>query len=881
MTLSMGTRLGPYEILSLLGVGGMGEVYRALDTKLHRDVAIKVMSPAFAADGARLARFRREAQVLASLNHPNIAAIYGLDESNGIVALALELVDGEDLAERLKRGALVLDETVRIAKQIIEGLEAAHERGVVHRDLKPANIKLTKDGSVKILDFGLAKENESELASDANLSQSPTMSRQMTEAGVILGSAAYMSPEQARGKPVDRRADIWAYGVVLFEMLSGRRPFEGDRVTDTLASVLRQEIPWSVLPAATPDFVRRLLGRCLERDPRRRLQAIGEARIALEDGSVAPLVSPTQAPGKGRLFRILPWLLAAAVTFAAAWVLSTRGAPGTRPPEIQRFDVTFPADVEPVPAYDGGFALSPDGRVVAMVGVRHGARSLFVRRLESEEVLEITEPGSVNGASFSPDGTKLAILGSDGRVTQLSLLDRQRTIVATNADQLSGIAWGERGIVFSRDGVLWIAPSGGGDPRALTTLDAARHEVLHASPIFLPRGDTVLFSSLTAEPGTERIESVSVNGGGRRVVVERATTPVWAPTGHLLFARDGAVLATPFDEDAVQARGVAVPVLPSGVVATFNNGCLGFRLAASGTLLFLPRDSYSQRLVSVARDGSAFALDLPLGTYLDPRLSPDHRRVSVERDWAYIDALDLERGTRAQLAAARGLAWSIWNRDGSRIAFRRLRLPFWTSTDGSDQQHEVKGEVANDSPTAPGPDADSVLVTRRRPQTSQDVFLLSLSGAFAPRPLVSTSAFEGGAELSPDSRWLAYVSNESGPFEIYLRRFPDLDRQWQVSEGGGTQLRWSASGREIYYRNGTALMAARFDGSRPEPTMGKPLALFRDEYNLGLGNTIANYDVTPDGRFLMLRREAQGGHLRIVLNWTEELKQTLAKAATR
>jgi serine/threonine-protein kinase len=853
----------------------MGEVYRARDTKLNRDVAIKVLVAGFAEDAARLARFRREAQVLASLHHPNIAAIFGLEESSGVVALALELVEGEELAERLKRGAVPVGEAIAIAKQIAEGLEAAHEKGIVHRDLKPANVKLAKDGAVKILDFGLAKAYEGEPGTDGALSQSPTMSPEMTGPGIILGTAAYMSPEQARGKPVDKRADIWAFGVLLFEMLAGRRLFRGESVSDTLAEVLREEIPWPAIPEETPAGVRRLLRRCLVREPRERLRDIGEARIALgspDDGAL-----PGDVPRRSSFARWVPWLLAAAALFVAVWTARGPRSPETRGLDVQQFELAFPADMEPRADLPNGFALAPNGQQVAMIGVKNGVRSLFVRSLGSKEVLEIAASSGVNGVTFSPDGTQLVLQGSN-QVTTLSLGDRQRTVLVRASGAAGPLAWGESGVVFPRDGALWIAPTGGGEPRALTALDEARHEILHTAPIFLPGGNIVLFSSLTTEAGTERIEAVSVEGGARSVVVERATTPIWSPTGHLLFARDRAVLAIAFDEEAVQVRGVATTVLPPGLVATTQSGTLALRLSANGTLLFVPGDLGAQRLVSVARDGSALTLELPRGRHEFPRLSPDGRRLMVASDYSHLVVLNLDRGTRSQFTnVLTGAAHCIWNRDGSRIVYRRFNVPFWISADGSDRQGGIEGTVSSDFPSAPGPDPDSVLVTRLQPETSFDVFLLSLSSAFEPRPLVSTRAYEGGAQLSPDGRWLGYVSNETGRFEIYLRPFPELDRQWQVSEGGGTHLRWSANGRAIYFRSGSNLMEVLFEGNAAEPAMGKPMALFRDEYDMGSVTTNANYDVTADGRFLMLRREPGSGHLRIVLNWTEELKRALAQ----
>jgi Tol biopolymer transport system component len=658
-------------------------------------------------------------------------------------------------------------------------------------------------------------------------------------------------------------------------MLAGRRLFRGESVSDTLAEVLREEIPWPAIPEETPAGVRRLLRRCLDREPRERLRDIGEARIALGRADDAAL--PGDVPARRLFARWVPWLLAAAALLVAAWMARGPRSPETRGLEVQKFELAFPADTEPRADLPNGFAISPDGQQVAMVGVKNGARSSFVRSLGSEEVLEIAE-SPVNGVAFSPDGTQLALLGASSQVISFSLKDRQRTVLVRTLGAAGPLAWGETGVVFPRAGELWIAPTDGGEPRALTALDDARHEVLHTAPIFLPRGNIVLFPSLTTEEGTERIEAVSVEGGARSVVVERATTPIWSPTGHLLFARDRAVLAIAFDEEAVAARGDATRILPPGLVATTQSGTLAMRLSSNGALLFAPGDLGAQHLVSVAPDGSALTLDLPRGRHEFPRVSPDGRRLMVASDYSHLTVLNLDRGTRSQFTnVLTGNAHCNWNRDGSRIVYRRFNVPFWISSDGSDRQGAIRGAVSNDFPSAPGPDPDSVLVTSLQPETSFDVYLLSLSGAFEPRPLVSTRAYEGGAQLSPDGRWLAYVSNETGRFEIYLRRFPELDRQWQVSEGGGTQLRWSANGLAIYFRSGTHLMAVPFDGSALEPVMGKPTDLFRDEYDMGTAGTNANYDVTADGRFLMLRREPVGGHLRIVLNWTEELKRALAQ----
>jgi Tol biopolymer transport system component len=868
-------RIGPYEITGAIGRGGMGEVYRARDTQLNRDAAIKVLPEAFARDESGVARLRREAQLLASLNHPQVASIYGLEETAGALALALELVEGEDLAERLARGPIPVPEALGYARQLVDGLEAAHEKGIVHRDLKPANIKLTRDGALKILDFGLAKAYEGDtVLSGSGPSQSPTMANAGTEAGVILGTAAYMSPEQARGKPLDKRADIWAFGVVLYEMLTGRKLFPGETLSDTLAAVLTREPDWTLLPPKTPAGVRRLLARCLERDAKRRLRDIGDARLELEDERPA---SDAAAAPTGGLWRALPWGLAAVAALAAA--LALRGRSGLEPPEreVIHLDVAYPPDVEPHAVSAGSMAISPDGRAVAMIGVKDGVRLLFVRRLDRGDAVEVPGTSGVNAVAFSPDGGSVAFIPADRSVMRLALADQQRKVLASGADLVAALTWGEAGIVFGRDGVLWLVPPEGGTPRALTALDAARHEVGHTSPMLPAGGRVVLFTSLTTEPGAERVEAVSVDGGARSVVVERASHSVWSATGHLLFARDGAILAAPFDPRTATVRGTAVPVIPAGASGSTDSFNAPLGLSSTGTLLHLPAGSTDARVVSVARDGAALALDLPAGRYTNPRVSPDGRRLLVESGASQVEALDLRRGTRSRLtSAAFGTFSTTWTTDGSRIVVRRFNMPFVVRADGSGDALALASSTTNDFPTAPGPDPDSVLAVRVRPETSGDVYLLSISGAFEPKPLVVTPIYEGGPQLSPDGRFLLYQSNASGQAEVYVRPYPALDRQWQVSEGGGVQARWSRDGREIYYRSRNRIFAASISASGQEPVFGKPVALFADEYNFGRGVSNPNYDVTPEGRFIMLRRGSNGAKLRVVVHWTEELKRILA-----
>jgi len=880
MALTSGTKLGPYEIRSPLGAGGMGEVYRAADSKLGRDIALKVILPEFARNTRLMARFQREAQVLASLNHPSIASIYGLEDSGSMRALVMELVEGPTLADRIKEGAIPVEEALPIAKQIAEALEYAHEHGIVHRDLKPANIKVTHDGKVKVLDFGLAKALQGEIA-PRDISNSPTVSFEATKAGIILGTAAYMSPEQAKGKAVDRRADIWSFGVVLFEILTGRQMYVGETATDIMAAVVRAEPDWSVLPKNLPPRVHELLQRCLVKDDQRRLRDIGEARLVLEDGMKAAPEAASAAPPKPQ-WSALPWAITAVAIAVAAWTSSHRTGSGAASGSAMHFEIAYPRNVEPITGLQGGFAISPDGQSVAMIGVREGVRRPYIRRLDRPEATEISDTENVNAAYFSPDSKSVAFALGSGLIIRMSLSDQQRTVLAHGADLSSGVAWVSTDIVYNHGGALWSVPANGGTPRQLTTLDASRREVLHSDPAVLPGGRVVLFSSLTSDAGTERVEAVSLDGQKRTVVMEHAVTPVWSPTGHLLFGRDGAVWAVPFDENRVTTRGTAVPVILAGVVCTVRSGSLGFQLSSIGDLVFVPADFDSKRVVSVGRDGSELALNLPLDRYGAPRISPDGRRLLVEREGSVIETLDMLRGTHSKLAApAMGTSFATWTSDGEGVVFRRFNLPFWTAANGSGKAGSVPAGLINDYPSAAGPDPDSILDVRIQPETSGDLFLLSISGKFQPKPLLVTPAYEGGPELSPDGHWILYQSNESGQPEIYVRRYPAMDRQWQVSEGGGVQARWSSTGREIYYRGGQHVMAVAVDLSKAEPTFGKPAALFADEYDFGQAHSIPNYDVTRDGRFIMLRRGSHGSNLRVAIHWTEELKQILAAGGVR
>ena len=689
---------------------------------------------------------------------------------------------------------------------------------------------------------------------------------------MILGTAAYLAPEQARGKAVDKRADIWAFGVVLFEMLTGTRLFAGESVAETLGLIFSREPDLTTLPATTPARVRTLVARCLMKDPRQRLRDIGDARLDLEDAAAA--ASPV--PARGPLWRALPWGLAATALLLVGWTTWGPTSVASTAREVTHLDIGFPRDVEPFQSAHGP-AISPDGRTVAMVGVKDGVRSLFVRRLDRAAATELPATGSAHQAAFSPDSSSVAFMVAGGSITRVGLADQQRKVLASDADVNGALVWSPAGIVFARGGALWIVSPEGGAPRALTVLDAARHEVAHDHPVVLPGERVVLFASQPAEPGGERIEAVPIDGGQRTVVVERATSPVWSSTGHLLFARDGVVLAAALDPRTATVQGAAIPVLPSGSLQALGSGGLAFEMSSTGTLLSIPAGFIDTRVVSVDRDGAAKADLLPSDRYANPRISPDGRTLLVEIGGNVIEGLDLARGTRARLTAgALNTSFSTWSADGSRVVFKRFNLPFWAAADGSGTTGPVPGATVNDVPSSPGPDPDSIIGLRPLPDTSVDVFLMSISGAFAPKPLIVTSGYDGGAQLSPDGRWLLYQSDTSGRAEIYVRRYPVLDRQWQVSEGGGVQARWSRNSKEIYYRGAKHIVAVALDAAGAEPVFGKPTVLFADDYEFGGGVSIANYDVMPDGRFIMIRRGSNGGKLRVVINWTEELKQILA-----
>jgi len=879
MPLTTGARLGAYEILCPLGAGGMGEVYRARDTNLARDVAVKILPDSLMHDADRVARFRREAQLLASLNEPHIAHVYGFEEAGGIRALVMELVEGPTLADRIAQGPIPLDEALAIAAQVADALETAHEQGIVHRDLKPANIKIRPDDTVKVLDFGLAKVFEPAAAAASSAAMSPTLSIHATHAGLILGTASYMAPEQARGKTVDRRADIWSFGVVLFEMISGRRLFGGEEPTDVIAAVLTREPDWGALPADAPAPLLRLLRRCLERDPRRRLQAIGDARLEIEDlaaGRPADVGGAAPAPRRAAWLQAAPWIAAAAAAAIAivTVVLSLRTPPAA---DVARLEVDLPPDVELFSITNGApITLAPDGRSLAFVGIKAASRLAFLRSFADGQTRALAGTDLAMTAVFSPDSTMLAVLVSDGTLRRISLKDDHVETVLRGFDYNSGAAYGPDGrIVFTRDRMLWQLPGAGGEPTKLLTLDAARHEANQQWPAFLPGGRVLLFTSYVAgNLDAPRIEALTLADGRRRTIVERAAYPMYAPTGHLIFLRDGGLFAAPFDARRLETTGAAAHVVDQ--VGVSGSGAPMAAISQTGTLVYAPGAATSAgRLVWVSRGGAETPITETPRNYASPHLAPDGRRIAVVGDANTLWIQDTTRPVFTRLTAGDLPAnYPVWTRDGKRIFYRSSDAMHWIEADGSGRTGAIAGTSQLDYPSSVSPDDKTLLFLHVSPDSGGDLYVLSLEGEPNPRPFVRTAAYEGGPQFSPDGRWVAYASNDSGQFQIYVRPYPGPDRRVQVSTDGGSYPLWSRTGTEIFYRNGNRMMAVDVATGAldADPTVSAPKMLFEARYAF-VGNTVPAYDVSADGqRFVVVKQESTANRLNVVLNWFSELK---------
>jgi Tol biopolymer transport system component len=905
----IGETLSHYRVTQKIGAGGMGEVYRATDSKLHREVAIKVLPVALADDPERMARFEREAQVLASLSHPSIAAVYGLEESNGHRALVMELVDGADLSDRIRRGPMPLAEALPIARQIAEALEAAHERGIVHRDLKPANVKVTPDGHVKVLDFGLAKALEAPpgKASSGELA-TMTLSAAQTRAGVVMGTAAYMSPEQASGAAVDKRADVWSFGVVLFEMLTGRRLFEGESASHTLADVIRAEIDWTRLPGTTPRVIRHLLERCLDRDPRRRLRDIGEARIEierqLEQSASAARSAPLPIVRPAGWRQRAPWLTAGIV---AGMLAAAGGAALLRPAPSGstrlRVDTKLANEAmwtQIGPALD----FSPDGSRVAFITGGETRRQLNVRILDQLDSARIAEGSGTENSPyhpfFSPDSTWIGFATSaELRKVPVS---GGTSLTICKVNRSRGATWlPDNRIVFtpSPDSGLFSVSAAGGEPRALTTLDKSKKEATHRWPQALPGGEAVLFTSHTQSVGNfdnATIEAVNLKTGARTVVYNGGAFGRYVPSGHLVYVNKGTMFAVPFDTKTFKVSGTPAPVVQN-VTSSPAEGAAQMAFTPTGLMGYIRGGPLVAQypIVWVDRDGRTSPLINEAGAYANPRLSPDGRRLSLtvlrEGNWD-VWVYDLDRQVSTRLTFDEGSdTEQVWSPDGTEVMFSsdRHNLPstlYRKLADGSGEEKEV---VKTDVPMWPSswsPDRQVVAFSASRPNL--DVGFVHLDSSKSEW-LLRTPFAESDAVFSPDGHWLAYASTESGDSEVYVRPFPSGGGRWQISDAGGGYPRWSRDGRELVYRTNEGVMAATIEVVGGGLRTGKPRQLFAGQFRGGsggisiAGNSFADYDMSPDGkRFVMFPRAAASGEERagivtIVSSWFEDLSRAFAR----
>ncbi len=916
----IGKTLGHYQITNQIGKGGMGEVFQAKDQVLGRDVAIKVLPDEFARDADRVARFQREAKVLASLNHTNIAAIYGLEQSDGTNFLVLELVEGQTLADRIKAGPIPVEESLKLALQIAEALEAAHEKGVIHRDLKPANIKVTPDGKVKVLDFGLAKAYAGD-REEVNLSNSPTLSDAATQQGVILGTAAYMSPEQARGKSVDKRADIWAFGCVLFEMIAGRASFSGKDVTDILAAVIRSDPEWISLPANLHGRLREVLERCLKKDAKDRYRDIFDVKIDIQKVLADPggvFVQPvTAVEPRTKLRTMLPWvavtaILCTIIAGVAVWYLKPTPAP--EPKRVMRFEYELPAGQQfnrnEAGATQYQVAVSPDGSRF----VYATTEGLYLRSVEALDARMIagTDKGSTQ-AFFSPDGQWIGYWSqSERKLKKVAISGGAPVDLCDTGLAVIGASWDSDNTIVYSDllgGGIKRVSANGGTPESLTKVsivDFAKSGV-PIIPQMLPDGKTLLFTNAFSQTDTAKMQIVvqSLKSGERKVLLKSGAAARYLPTGHLVYGlvnnNVANLLAVPFDLDKLEVTGGPVSIL---------EGIRGGAFSNSGTLVYVsqPRiaaetkgqtgatGSSKRTLVWVNRQGKEEPLAAAPNEYTFPGISPDGTRVALSAGasgnsdiWIW----DIARETMTRLTFEEGDdGVPLWTPDGKRIVYYSGRevAPgiYWKPADGTGEAQKLSGSPPDrfSFPYSWSKDGRTLVLWEITPAPLQtDIGMLSMEDDHARKSLLQGKYNENYPEISTDGKWMAYASNESGKYEVYVHAFPDVNKgRWQVSTTGGDSPLWSPDGKELFYRNGDSFMAVEV-GTELAFKAGKPKFLFKGTYfSSGAPFDYTYWDIHPDGkRFLMIKLPGSTGatppaaapqsKINIVVNWFEELKQ--------
>ncbi len=886
----------------------MGAVYRARDAKLHRDVAIKVLLPAVANDPDRLARFSREAQVLASLNHPNIAHLHGIEESNGITALVMELVEGEDLSQRIARGAIPLDEALPIARQIAEALEAAHEQGIIHRDLKPANIKVRPDGVVKVLDFGLAKAMDPAGASSDHAMNSPTISLHATQAGMILGTAAYMAPEQARGSVVDKRADLWAFGVVCYEMLTGTRLFEGTTISDTLAAVLRAEPDWTKLPADTPPPIRKLLRRCLDKDRKKRLADAADARLEIDEvlsGSDPVTTGAAAPPRKPARRELAAWGLAAILSLGLLVVSIGRLTAPAVESSTTRFSLappdgaTFHSGAGGRGGWGSPLVVSPDGRrIVLVVADAAGTQRLWIRMLDATAPQALAGTEGASGPFWSPDSQWIAFF-AEGKLKRVAASGGETQILCDSAAGGGGTWNRDDVILFSPahagEGGLVRVPAGGGTPVPVTALDAAQGETNHLWPQFLPDGRHYLYIVGARDHGG--LYAGSLESKERTLLIDRKLLDdeygrvEYTAPGYLLFVRDRALVAQSFDATRLALAGDVVQVADR--VLQEGPGSSAFSASTNGVLAFwggaVPPDS---QLTWIDRAGTSAGTVGSASGYLAIALSPDERTVAVTRfepnEQVRPTALwliDAQRSATTKFSFGTGADHPTWSRDGASIAFSSPRggppSLFRKSSDNVGPDELLFQAPVSTLPTDWSADGRVLVYQALASSTRWDLWLLPTEGARTPEPFLRTPFNETAARVSPDGRWLAYVSDETGRAEVYLTGFPTARGKWSMSTHGGSAPEWRRDGKELFYvATDRKLMAVplEFVNERTTPAAGPPAALFEMPRlpPWALGYREWHYAPAADGQRFLTRVSAGDNSVppaTVVVNWATGIRK--------